>query len=224
MSPGPIEVPIRNRVAVVVFWDVVRPDCRLRNRVANPLLLQKLLRIKLKCLTPHLHLISRSTKAPGSVAEPPPHHNNAIGHFDGYWRSLTAKLECFPSRKDLDPVAMGAMILPWMLIVELREDEDGIFFFYRLCGTEMAALVGHDVTGQTSREVVSDKSLKVVVEPYFFTLREEIPSFWETSVYHELYHWRPTVRGIWPLSTSGEKIDMFVNLTVPAHGRPLKGA
>ncbi len=153
------------------------------------------------------------------VAEPPPHHNNAIGHFDRYWRSLNARLERFPSRKDLDPLAMGAKILPWTLIVELREDEEGIFFYYRLCGTEMATLVGHDVTGRTSREVVNDKSLKVVVEPYFFTLKEEIPSFWETSVYHELYHWRPAVRGVWPLSSGGDKIDMFVNLTVPVLGK-----
>ncbi len=153
------------------------------------------------------------------IAEPPPHHNNAIGHFDCYWRSLNARLERFPSRKDLDPLVMGAMILPWMLIVELREDEEGVFFYYRLCGTEMATLVGHDVTGRTSREVVNDKSLKVVVEPYLFTLKEEIPSFWETSVYHELYHWRPAVRGVWPLSSGGENIDMFVNLTVPVLGR-----
>lgn len=153
------------------------------------------------------------------MEEPPQHHNNAIGRFDRYWRSLNTKLGRFPSRKDLDPLAMGAMVLPWMLLVELREDEDGIFFYYRLCGTEVANLVGHDVTGRTSREVVCENNLKIIVEPYFFTLKEEKPSFWETSVYHELYDWRPTVRGVWPLSVEGDKIDMFVNLTVPVLGR-----
>ncbi len=152
------------------------------------------------------------------VENPPEHHNNAIGQFDSYWRSLQEDLGRFPSRKHLDPIAMGAAILPWLLLVELREDSDGIFLFYRLCGTEIVNLVGHDVTGKTSREVICDTNLKVIVEPYLFTLQEQQPSFWKTSVYHEVYSWRPAVRGVWPLSACGEKIDMFVNLTVPVLG------
>lgn len=157
------------------------------------------------------------------VETPPEHHNDAIGQFDRYWRSLQGRLGRFPSRKDLDPISMGSIVLPWMLLVELREDDDGLFFHYRLCGTEIANLVGRDVTGKSTREVVCQDNLKIIIEPYFVTLREKSPSFWKTSVYHDLYDWRPAVRGVWPLSASGDQVDMFVNLTVPVFGRPAKG-
>ncbi len=112
---------------------------------------------------------------------------------------------------------MGAASLPWMLLVELREDAEGLYFYYRLCGTEITNLVGQDVTGKTTREVVISGDLKIIVEPYLYTLREARPSFWETAVFHEIYQWRPVVRGVWPLSENGQDIDMFVNLTVPIH-------
>ncbi|WP_282610358.1 PAS domain-containing protein [Pelagibius sp. Alg239-R121] len=160
---------------------------------------------------------------PARVDEPPIHHNDAIGKFDRYWLSLHQALGRFPSRKDLDPVAMGPAALPWMLLVELREDEDGVFFYYRLCGTELANLAGQDVTGKTTRDVIVGGNVQVITEPYLYTFVHEQPSFWQTAVFHEIYHWRPVVRGVWPLSNDGGKIDMFVNLTVPVQSRPKAG-
>ena len=162
----------------------------------------------------HIALYGEVTR----VAEPPKHHNDAIRHFDRYWKSLCKELERFPSRKDLDPVAMGPRSLPWMLIVELRHDDEGTYFHYRLCGTEIAALIGRDVTGKSTREVIDGDNLKIITDPYFYSLKTRAPGFWKTSVFHETYHWRPAVRGVWPLSEDGETIDMFVNLTVPAQG------
>lgn len=154
------------------------------------------------------------------VKEAPRHRNDAIRRFDSYWCALCDRLGCWPSRENLDPVEMGAAILPWMLLVELREDAKGVFFHYRLCGTEIANLAGCDVTGGTTREVVDSDNLQIIIEPYLYTLRERCPSFWETAVFHEIYRWRPVVRGVWPLSENGRDIDMLVNLTVPLQKQP----
>ncbi len=162
----------------------------------------------------HIALYGEVTR----VTELPRHHNNAIRLFDRYWNSLCDELGKLPSRKNLDPVAMGPRTLPWMLIVELHRDDEGIFFHYRLCGTEIAALIGRDITGKSTREVISGDNLKIITDPYFYTLEVRQPGFWQTSVFHETYRWRPAVRGVWPLAEDGTTIDMFVNLTVPVQG------
>ena len=164
----------------------------------------------------HIALYSEPTR----VEEPPLHHNDVIRRFDSYWRSLHARLGHFPARSDLDPIDMGAAILPWTILVELREDDGGVYFYYRLCGTEVAHLIGRDVTGSTTREAISGGNPQIITGPYFYTLKEACPSFWKTSIFHKVYHWRPVVRGVWPLSSDGQKIDGFANLTVPVLKRP----
>ena len=93
---------------------------------------------------------------------------------------------------------------------------------YRLCGTGIAGLMGRDVGGASSEEVICSDNREVVLRPYSVTLHEQMPSFWESSVLHERMGWRPIYRGVWPYTHASGAVAFFLNITIPVTARSLR--
>ena len=62
-----------------------------------------------------------------------------------YWIRLCGT-RGMPARREVDPLALGARLLPHMAIIDVLDG--GTRFRFRLCGTGLAAAAGVDLTGK----------------------------------------------------------------------------
>lgn len=62
-----------------------------------------------------------------------------------YWEQLRGD-RAMPARREIDPLQLGAKLLPNVLIVEA--ENGGARFRFRLCGSAMAQAAGLDLTGK----------------------------------------------------------------------------
>lgn len=70
------------------------------------------------------------------------HADRRWATFLGYWQDLAARLGRMPARRDLDPVAISAALLPSLFLVDiLPADQEvaRIRFRFRLLGAEITA-------------------------------------------------------------------------------------
>ena len=80
-----------------------------------------------------------------------------------YWANLKDG-DRPPKRKQLDPLDLGAAILPYLILIDVVND--GEDFRYRLVGSALALAAGCDFTGKTVREFVQPEKLSEIIESY----------------------------------------------------------
>ncbi|NQW11756.1 MAG: PAS domain-containing protein [Alphaproteobacteria bacterium] len=148
---------------------------------------------------------NRLSTAPGGV----------IADVEKVWRTCGASAGGIPDRATIDPIEFGTAALPWIVLTVVETTEPELVLRYRLCGTGIANLMGRDVTGALSKDVVRSDDRDIILQPYLATLHERAPTFWETSLLHPRTGWRPVYRGIWPYTQGSEAIAVLLNLTVP---------
>jgi hypothetical protein len=136
-----------------------------------------------------------------------------------YWRSL-ARADQLPSRSQIDPVDIARILLPWIFMVDVLNDGCKPDYRYRLAGTSNVRLVGRDPTGKLASSIFRDDDRTFMMETFHTTVRERQPTYWHAAVPHDKYHFVNVYRGIFPLSSDGEKVDILIAAAVPERGPP----
>jgi hypothetical protein len=76
------------------------------------------------------------------------------------WRRLHADGQP-PSRADVDPLVLGPVVLPHIILTELAEH--GARLRYRLVGTAIINFAGEDITGRYADELMSGSYLDYIM-------------------------------------------------------------
>ena len=63
-----------------------------------------------------------------------------------YWHRLRGE-RAMPSRREIDPIGLGAKVLPYVVLVDVVRGEHEPRYRFRLCGTAVADAAGLDLTG-----------------------------------------------------------------------------
>ena len=134
--------------------------------------------------------------------------------FNEYWSSIKPNGR-LPSRRDLDPTEIPR-IISWLFLVDIKgTDRKRFDFVFRLIGTSNANLVGKDVTGQRVTDAFEPAAARVIIGHYTKTVDTRKPTFWKTEVPTAERRYVRCFRGVFPLSSDGERVDMLAGMLVP---------
>ncbi len=135
-----------------------------------------------------------------------------------YWLGLRGA-RALPARRDLDPLALSAPILPRLWIVDC--EAGGTCFRFRLAGEEINATFGFPVRGLTLADAFPDR-LRASVQARFERIaREACGCHCVGTVYVENERNGHGERLILPLSEDGRSVTQLLGVTHYAPGRGL---
>lgn len=130
--------------------------------------------------------------------------------FFDYWKSK-CRPGRLPARGDIEPLEMVAF-LPYVILIDVERQKETYRFRYRLVGTEVVALFGHDPTGRYLDEatlpqrypLVHGRLLSVVEtkRPHYAILPVPLPN--RDTVYAEIM----TV----PMASDGDTVDLLLGI------------
>ena len=124
----------------------------------------------------------------------------------GYWAEKRGE-RAMPARADLDPLEIPTL-LPIVGLVDVLDG--GARFRYRLVGTEIVDVAGHDPTGRFLDEVLPDSGYADYLIGLFREVtRERRPLYGESDFRGPGRIERRVRRLLMPLSRDGQSVDMI---------------
>lgn len=145
----------------------------------------------------------------------PPDCHPKIRALLTYWRS---KLQgrTMPARRDISPFEMPEL-LPHLFMVDVPASGPMI---YRLSGTAVVALMGHDITGRTIGEGMVPAHREEAVTRYARIAAEAKPFFHRARLREDTNDFVPVERLILPLSDDGARVNMMLGMTIRQSDTP----
>lgn len=119
-----------------------------------------------------------------------------------------------PGRQDIDPIAMGAAVLPLLLLTEIVPREGpGYRLRYRLVGSEIEARFNSRMAGRFIDELMHGEYLAYIERLYGDAIAQRAAVYTE-SAYQHLTSATFTKRLLLPLSSDGKAIDIVMGAQV----------
>lgn len=142
-------------------------------------------------------------------ADPRPFADDStLAALHAYW-DRHRRGRVVPDRKDIDPIAIGAALLPHVALVDVVDD--GARFRNRLVGTAIAERWGFETTGRFFDEVMSPGDYSDFIhELYRDTCRHRAPVYSESLFRWDVGSHMLTRRLYLPMTYGGDSIDMIL--------------
>lgn len=123
------------------------------------------------------------------------------------WRSFSASGH--PTRAQVDPLALGAALLPYVVIIEVLDD--GFDFRWRLFGSRHEAEYGADLTGTTVRGLMhGNPSAGSFLGILAAARRAEAPTYFRLSYLSRQVLFRNASGVFLPLSDDGANVSALL--------------
>lgn len=113
---------------------------------------------------------------------------------------------CAPLRSSIEPTRIP-VILPWMLLLEVIEDDGSRQYRYRLCGTGCRDIFGIDYTGKILGEDLTAEGASARIREFNTVVESGRPIFSSSNLPITEREFTMVFRGTFPVSLTGEKID-----------------
>lgn len=133
-----------------------------------------------------------------------------------YWENLRQG-DVLPSRGSIDPLEIGTSLLPWIFILDVLPQEDGLDYHYRLAGTSNVELVGRDPTGKRASDIFGSQERAFMIETFNQTVKEGAPTYWYGDIPQEIYERVRVYRGLFPLADDGKTVNKLICAAVPKY-------
>ncbi|NQV61376.1 MAG: PAS domain-containing protein [Alphaproteobacteria bacterium] len=143
--------------------------------------------------------------------------DSLIMRFYAYWRSI-AKGAAMPARPDLDPIDIPK-IIPWMFLIDVLRQPNGIDFRYRLVGSRNAELVWQDGTGKLVGEAFPEATAALMRHSYMEVVERCQPLCWQASVPERNRAFIACYRALFPFSADGQTVNLIAGLLMPIDRR-----
>lgn len=127
----------------------------------------------------------------------------------GYWH---AKLRgrAMPARRDIDPVEIP-LLMPHVFLVDVPQSGP---FTYRLSGTAVVELMGHDFTGRAIGEGTIPAHRGEVIARYTRIAATATPFFHHARLRERTNDFAEVDRLILPLSDDQRRVNMLLGMTI----------
>lgn len=151
-------------------------------------------------------------------------HPLHLGIYD-YWRRHCRDGRV-PLRADIDPIAIGAAMLPWIILYDVVWRGDAPRFRFRLVGTGNVARYGRDATGLWFEELYDGVVLDEQIASYSRVAREALPDYSMRQMPVKDKEFIPYERLLLPFRTEQGTVNIilgvmgFQDVYPTGHGHP----
>lgn len=129
------------------------------------------------------------------------------------WRAARPAPDLLPGRAAIDPLTLGADLLPYAALIEATHNATR--FRFRLVGSQLAEHAGLDLTGHYIEDLNSNSDYVEYVNSLYRLGRDAgLPVYSETRYRAPSGRVGLTRRLTCPLAADGCKVDMFVAVQV----------
>lgn len=136
-------------------------------------------------------------------------HDRRIAHLLDVWRMARLAPGLLPPRTAIDPVLLGADLLPYTALVDATHG--GTRFRFRLVGGKLIEHAGLDLSGHYIDELNPNRDYADYINGlYLRTVAERLPVYSETRYRAPSGRSGLTRRLTCPLTTDGSTVNMFV--------------
>lgn len=126
-----------------------------------------------------------------------------------FWRAARPSPELMPGRAAIDPVRLGAELLPYAALIEATHGATR--FRFRLVGSKLAEHAGLDLTGHYIEDINPNRDYAEYVNSLYRLARDTcLPVYSETRYRAPSGRVGLTRRLTCPLAADGRSVDMFV--------------
>lgn len=125
-----------------------------------------------------------------------------------------------PGRQHIDPLDFPHLLGRIHLVDVVRQD-DRIRFRFRLWGSKIRGIFGHDHTGHWLEEIAAPGTLADIELALLACALERRPHFWRRPMMIESAEYAATRRLVLPLAGDGETVDMLIGLIIEDRLVPL---
>jgi hypothetical protein len=139
----------------------------------------------------------------------PPDCHPKISALLSYWRSKL-RGRAMPARRDITPFEIPEL-LPHLFMVDVPPAGPMV---YRLSGTAVVALMGHDVTGRTIGEGMIPDHRDEAIARYARIAAEGRPNFHRRRLREHTNDFAEVDRLVLPLSEDGIRVNMLLGMTI----------
>lgn len=123
-----------------------------------------------------------------------------------YWRGKGSE-GVLPSRKDIDPIEIPRL-MPHVAMIDILRDP--LDYRYRLSGTHLVEMIGHDRTGRRMREFFTAPAIEAAEQMLERLLSRRKPLAFEGRLYWIERDYLAFHALILPLAADGHTVDMAI--------------
>jgi hypothetical protein len=132
-----------------------------------------------------------------------------IAHLLQVWRAARPRSKQLPGRDAIDPLALGADLLPYVALVEATDG--GMRYRFRLVGSKLIEHAGLDLTGHYIADLNPNRIYATYINDlYAFARDERLPVYSETRYRAASNRIGLTRRLICPLAQADGTVGMFI--------------
>lgn len=135
--------------------------------------------------------------------------------LDRWWWETRRSTDRLPKRGDVDPVVLGAAIIPWIFLASVLREGDELDFQFRLIGTANAQMVGYDATGMLASVLFGSSDRTLIKTSFDETVNRVEPTYWRATIPHKQRFPVPVYRALYPLSDDGELVNFVIGSAIP---------
>ncbi|GHD47291.1 hypothetical protein GCM10017083_17500 [Thalassobaculum fulvum] len=137
----------------------------------------------------------------------------------GYWRDRHRDGR-LPARSGIDPIDFPHL-LGRIYLVEVVRRDGRLRFRFRLWGSRIRGIFGHDHTGCWLEDIAAPGTLADIEHALRSCTVERRPHFWRRPMMIESNEYAATRRLVLPLASDGETVDMLIGLIIEERLEPL---
>ena len=126
-----------------------------------------------------------------------------------FWREQSK--EEIPSRAAIDPIKLGATLLPYVFLADVRNEEPR--FRFRLAGSKIEDVFG-SLKGRSLNDIDLDGETEDIANQYETAISERGPVYCMHNFVTDQNRRRHYHRLVMPLSTDGDHIDALFGAVV----------
>ena len=149
----------------------------------------------------------------------PPHCH--VRKTSAFW-SARRKQHALPGRQDIDPIDLGAKLLPWIFLTDIVDVDARMDFRFRLAGMSNVRLIGIEPRRRLVSDVFATDGLSFMMAGYRDSVTERAATFWYGRTSGGLRTSRLVFHGLFLLAADGKHVDTLLGITEPVMMHPVK--
>ena len=137
-----------------------------------------------------------------------------IQQLENCWRTLAREGQ-LPARREIVPAELGAVTLPWIMILDVLRAHGELDYKYRLLGTANVGLLGRDPTGKLASDILGKADRATIKASFDQTVQSGKPTYWHAGLPHERDFAVSVYRAVYPLADDGVTVNKLIAAAIP---------